>query len=121
MPGPKGARRQHRVTISDDMGAVWDWFKEVPPRAAAGEIEFLLRLGVLAAAGVRGGGIQAGQGADCPPPLPVPATPASAASPRRADAQLDSAPAGEDGEGRVERAAGWNFLGAGFEAAGAGG
>lgn len=119
MPAPKAARRQHRVTISDDMGAVWDWFKEVPPRAAAGEIEFLLRLGVLAAAGVRGGS-QTGQGADGSVAVFVPAPPALASA-RGADAQLHSATTGEDGEVRVAQADGWNFLHAGFDAAGAGG
>ncbi len=121
MPAAKGARRQHRVTISDDMGAVWDWFKEVPPKAAPGEIDFLLRLGVLAAAGVRRGGGQAGHGAD-QPALPLTTSPASGsvASAPRADAQLEETTV-EDGAVRVEKADGWNFLGGGFEASGAGG
>ena len=51
-------------TTSDDLGPVWEWSREVPPKAPAGEIEFLLRLGVLAAARVRGRGRQAAPGAD---------------------------------------------------------
>ena len=117
MPAPK-ARRQHRVTISDDMGPVWEWFKEVPPKAAAGEIEFLLRLGVLAAARVRGRGSQAAQAAESSAALPAPAPPA--VSPSSTAAPVDSQ-ASEAGEPRVEQAGGWNFLGASLEAAGAGG
>jgi len=120
MPATKEARRQHRITISADMGALWEWFKDVPPKAAAGEIEFLLRLGVLAAAGVRSGSRQAGQGSASPPALSVPAPPAPVSSPRIPE-QADSAPAGEGDEARVDQTAGWDFSGAGFEAAAAGG
>ena len=114
----KKARRQHRITISADMGPLWDWFKDVPHKAAAREIDFLLRLGVLAATGVRAGNGQAGRGTDSPA-LSVSSPPAPASSSRRTDAQLDSVPPAEGSEARVEQVAGWNFTIGGLEAAAA--
>ena len=113
----KKTRRQVRFTISEDMSALWDWFKEVPPGGAAGEIEFLLQLGVQAAVGVRCGSRQAGQAAAGSPPALSPR--ALAFSPRRTDALLDTVPPAEGSEARVEQVAGWNFASATFEAAAA--
>jgi len=115
----KKVRRQHRITISADMGPLWDWFKDVPHKAAAREIDFLLRLGVLAAAGVRSGSSQAGQATASQPALSVSPPPAPVFSPRRTEAQLDSVPSAEGSEARVEQVAGWNFASAGFDAAAA--
>jgi len=120
MAATKAQRRQHRITISADMGPLWDWFKDVPHKAAAREIDFLLRLDVLAAVSVRSGSRQAGQGSASPPTLSVPAPPAPASFPSVSE-QSDSAPAGDGDEARVDQVAGWNFTSAGFEAAPAGG
>lgn len=51
MAATKSARRHLRLTITEDMDDLWDWFQGVRPRAAARELEFLLRLGVLHAKG----------------------------------------------------------------------
>lgn len=51
MAATKPDRRHLRLTITEDMKDLWAWFQDVRPRAAAREVEFLLRLGVLHATG----------------------------------------------------------------------
>lgn len=41
-------RRQFRLSISSDMEDIWRRLKDVRPRAATRELEWLLRLGILA-------------------------------------------------------------------------
>jgi len=66
-------RRQFRFSINSDMDDVWHRLKDVRPRAATRELEWLLRLGVLAEAGLRAGGsavaaVPAGLAASQPEP-----------------------------------------------------
>lgn len=53
MAEAKPGRRHLRLTITEDMQDLWAWFQNVRPRAAAREVEFLLRVGVLSATGLR--------------------------------------------------------------------
>jgi len=50
------SRRQFRLSISSDMEDIWRRLKDVRPRAAARDLEWLLRLGVLTESGLRAGG-----------------------------------------------------------------
>ena len=48
--GKQVRRRQVRFTLHESMGDVYRWFERLPPGAATNkEIEFLLRLGIMAA------------------------------------------------------------------------
>ena len=49
-------RRQFRLSITSEMGDVWSRLKDVRPRSSTRELEWLLRLGVLAESGLRAGG-----------------------------------------------------------------
>jgi len=51
MAATKTGRRHLPLTITEDMQDLWAWFQDVRPRAAAREVEFLLRRGVLHATG----------------------------------------------------------------------
>lgn len=42
------SRRQFRLSISSDMEDIWPRLKDVRPRGATRELEWLLRLGILA-------------------------------------------------------------------------
>ena len=42
------SRRQFRLSISSDMEDIWQRLKDVRPRGATRELEWLLRLGILA-------------------------------------------------------------------------
>ena len=50
------SRRQFRLSISSDMEDIWRRLKDVRPRGATRELEWLLRLGILAESGLRAGG-----------------------------------------------------------------
>lgn len=99
MAATKPGRRHLRLTITEDMQDLWAWFQDVRPRAAAREVEFLLRLGVLHATGPwTSGASQLGPGAYRAPALPASAPAPSAASQLRNDTQLEPSPAAEDRE-----------------------
>lgn len=99
MDPTKTGRRHLRLTITEDMQDLWAWFQDVRPRAAAREVEFLLRLGVLHATGPwTSGASQPEPGANRARALSVSAPAPCAASQLRSDTQLDLSPAAEDSD-----------------------
>lgn len=127
------SRRQFRLSISSDMEDIWRQLKDVRPRGDTRELEWLLRLGILAESGLRAGGpafatFMAGIAAPQPGlgrasmlgggQFQPESAAQEGASQRRTEGQLDSVPAAESGEARVEQVAGWNFA-RGFKVAAA--